>query len=431
MDTPETPQPQNQPATASDARPESLAWTERLIRFPTISDTSNVELLDAVEEELTRHGAQTHRTWSDDGTRANLFGTLPDRHGNTSGGVVISGHTDVVPVEGQPWSTDPFEPSYRDGRLYARGAADMKSYLGAALWILPRLAETPLEKPAHFAFSYDEEPGCLGAPRMIAELAERGIRPELCIVGEPSLMSIIQAHKSPQRGRITFRGVPKHSSMATYGLNAVHYAGEFIDFYRRMAEGWRDEGPYDEGFEIPHTTGGVNFVRGGIAYNIVAEEAVVEYDFRAIPATPNDGIRARIQEFLDERLAPKMRAEVERIRGLGGADERALQAVGIDFEILSDVPGLDTPNDDPAVALGLRLGASFGGGKADDAAPAPTRVPYGTEGGQFQAAGIHTIVCGPGDIAQAHTADEWVSLEQIRECERFFERLLEWAAEPR
>lgn len=407
-------------------RPASLDWIERLIRIPTISGDSNLELIEVIEQEFARHGVQTHRSLSDDRTRANLFATLPDCHGNTSGGVVISGHTDVVPVEGQPWSSDPFEPVCREGRLYARGAADMKSYLGVALWLLPRFAQAELERPVHFAFSYDEEPGCLGAPRMIEEFRERGIRPELCIVGEPSLMSVIQAHKSPQRGRITVRGVPKHSSMAAFGLNAVHCAGEFIDFYRRLAEQWRDEGPYDEGFEIPHTTGGVNVVRGGIAYNIVAEEAVLEYDFRAIAATPNDQIRQRIERFLDEHLRPKMQAEVERIRGLGGADERALEKVGIEMEVLSNVPGLDTPDDDPAVELAVRLGARFGG-EGHDGAPRRTRVPYGTEGGQFQAAGIHTVVCGPGDIAQAHTADEWVALEQIRDCERFFEALLEWA----
>ncbi|MCP3426200.1 acetylornithine deacetylase [Rothia sp. AR01] len=415
-----------QNANAPQHTPASLPWTEKLIRIPTVSYESNLELIEVLEAEFSRHGIESHRSYSEDRTRANLFATVPAADGGTSGGVVISGHTDVVPVEGQPWDTDPFEPVLRDGRLYGRGSSDMKSYIGAAMWLLPRIAEAELAEPIHFAFSYDEEPGCLGAPRMIEEFGARGIRPEYCVVGEPTLMNVIQAHKSPQRGRITFRGVPKHSSMAPYGVNAVHYAGEFIHFYKGIADAWRESGPFDEGFGITHTTGGVNFARGGIAYNIVAEECVLEYDFRAIPATPPDEIRARIEAFLFEELEPAMRREVERVRGLGGADEAALDAVGISLEILADVPGLNTADDDPAIALGEELGG-VRGGPGPDGTPLPSRVPYGTEGGQFQAAEIRTIVCGPGDIAQAHTANEWIELSQIEACEKFLEAVLERA----
>lgn len=409
------------PDTASPALPASLPWVERLVRIPSVSGTSNLEIIDLLEQQLTRHGVQTFRTFSEDGERANLFGTLPDREGRTEGGIVVSGHTDVVPVEGQPWDTDPFEPTVQGTRLYGRGVADMKSYLATALHVLPEMAAAELSRPIHFAFSYDEEPGCLGAPRMIEELQARGIRPEHCIVGEPSLMRVIQAHKSPQRGRITFRGVPKHSSMATYGVNAVHYAGEFIHFYKTMAEQWRDAGPFDEGFAIPHTTGGVNFVRGGIAFNIVAEECVLEYDFRAIPATPNDALRQQIQDFLFGTLEPAMREDAERVRRLGGADEAALERVGIEFELMADVPGLDTADDSPTLHLGLELGGLRGDEEH------PTRVPYGTEAGQFHQAGIPAVVCGPGDIAQAHTANEWIELEQIRASEEFMRAVLRWS----
>ncbi|MCT1367028.1 acetylornithine deacetylase [uncultured Kocuria sp.] len=402
--------------------PASLETIYDLLRHDSISETSNLRLIEYLEAAFARFDIPTHRTYSDDGERANLFATIPAADGSTSGGVVLSGHTDVVPVEGQPWDTDPFEPAIRDGKLYARGAADMKSFIGVALWMLPRFVEADLREPIHYAFTYDEELGCLGAPRMIEEFTSRGIRPRYAIVGEPTLMNIVVAHKAPQRGRLTFRGVPKHSSLAPQGINAVRYAGEFIHFFNQLTDDLRENGPHVEGFNIPYTTGGVNLARGGSAYNIVADRCVLEYDFRIVPETSPEELAETIRDYLRNEIEPKLRSDVERVRGLGGADEKALSQVGVDFEILAKVPALQTDLQDPIVAFAQELGAVLDGGGES------THVSYGTEGGQYFSAGIPAIVCGPGSIAQAHTENEWVELTQINACEKFMATLLEKTA---
>lgn len=398
--------------------PASYEQIERLLRFPSISETSNLDLIDAIEAQFEQHGISTYRTYSDDGQRANLFATVPAHDGATSGGIVLSGHTDVVPVEGQPWDTDPFVPTIKDGRIYARGGADMKSFIGVALWLLPQVVEAELAEPIHFAFTYDEEPGCQGAPRMIEEFGRRGIRPRYAIVGEPTLMNIVVAHKAPQRGRLTFRGVPKHSSLAPYGINAVRYAGEFIHFFNGLADDLRDNGPRAEGFNITYTTGGVNFAQGGSAYNIVADQCVLEYDFRIVPGTDPEELAERIRTYLRDVIEPALQDEVARVRSLGGADEKALSKVGVDFEVLARVPALSTATDAPIVDFAQQLGAVLDGGGES------THVSYGTEGGQYFEAGIPAIVCGPGSIAQAHTENEWVELSQIEACEQFMIEIL-------
>lgn len=400
------------------ALPSSFEQIDRLLRFPTVSETSNLDLIEYIEEQFERHSIPTHRTYSDDGERANLFATVPAADGRTSGGVVLSGHTDVVPVEGQPWDTDPFVPTIRDGKLYARGGADMKSFIGVALWLLPRVVEQELSDPIHFAFTYDEELGCLGAPRMIEEFVERGVRPQYAIVGEPTLMNIVVAHKAPQRGRLTFRGVPKHSSLAPLGINAVRHAGEFIHFFNRLVDDLRDNGPRKEGFNITYTTGGVNFAQGGSAYNIVADRCVLEYDFRIVPGIDPDDLAERIREYLRTTVEPALEQEIDRVRSFGGADEKALGKVGVDFELLAQVPALNTDADAPIVKFAEELGAVLDGGGESP------YVSYGTEGGQYFAAGIPAIVCGPGSIAQAHTENEWVELSQIEACERFMIEIL-------
>lgn len=406
-------------STTMTAAPASLETIFDLLRCESVSETSNLEIIEYIEATFARFDIPTHRTYSDDGERANLFATVPAHDGTTTGGVVLSGHTDVVPVEGQPWATEPFEPTVRDGKLYARGAADMKSFIGVALWLLPRVVEARLSEPLHFAFTYDEELGCLGAPRMIEEFVGRGIRPKYAIVGEPTLMNIVVAHKAPQRGRLTFRGVPKHSSLAPQGINAVRYAGEFIHFFNQLADDLRDNGPRSEGFNIPYTTGGVNVARGGSSYNIVADRCVLEYDFRIVPGTSPDELAEKIRDYLRTEIEPSLRADVERVRALGQADEKALSQVGVDFEILARVPALNTAPDAPIVAFAEKLGAVLDGGGES------THVSYGTEGGQYFAAGIPAIVCGPGSIAQAHTENEWVELAQIEACEKFMTALLD------
>ena len=402
--------------TAQTTQPASLPWLEKLVAIPTVSGSSNLELIELLEAEFGRYGYSGVRTYNEDGTRANLFITVPAADGTTRGGLVLSGHTDVVPVAGQDWASDPFTLRVEGTRAYGRGVCDMKGFIAVALWLLPRVAEAKLRVPLHFAFSYDEEIGCVGAPSLIEEFVARDLAPEYAIVGEPSSMRIIDAHKGAHRGRVTITGVPKHGSLATHGVNAVAAAGEFITFFTDMADEWEEEGPYDEAFIIPHSTGSVNLVNGGLQYNIVAEQAVLEYDVRTLPRVTTESFVREISEV----ILPDLQARAARAEKLTGAEPGSLTSrVGVKHELLAAVPGLGTEDDAPIVRLAHEwLGTNH----------APQKVTYGTEAGQFQRAGVESIICGPGDIAQAHSPNEWIELEQLRECERFFEAILGWAS---
>ncbi len=406
--------------TAQTTQPASLPWLEKLVAIPTVSGSSNLELIELLEAEFGRYGYSGVRTYNEDGTRANLFITVPAADGTTRGGLVLSGHTDVVPVAGQDWASDPFTLRVEGTRAYGRGVCDMKGFIAVALWLLPRVAEAKLRVPLHFAFSYDEEIGCVGAPSLIEEFVAHDLAPDYAIVGEPSSMRIIDAHKGAHRGRVTFTGVPKHGSLATHGVNAVAAAGEFITFFTDMADQWEEEGPYDEAFIIPHSTGSVNLVNGGLQYNIVAEQAVVEYDVRTLPRVTTESFVERIDRELSEVILPDLQARAARAEKLTGAEPGSLASrVGVKHELLAAVPGLGTADDAPIVRLAHEwLGTN----------DAPQKVTYGTEAGQFQRAGVESIICGPGDIAQAHSPNEWIELEQLRECERFFEAILGWAS---
>lgn len=405
--------------------PASLPWIEKLIELESISQTSNLPLLELLAAEFEAHGLTPHYTYSPDGQRANLFVTVPAADGSTDGGLVLSGHTDVVPVEGQAWTvTDPFTPLVKDGRLYGRGSSDMKSFIGSAMWLLPRLVEAELTRPVHFAFSYDEEIGCVGAPAMIEDFQARGIRPDFAVIGEPSMMQVISAHKGAHRGRVTFRGVAKHASLAPHGVNALAPAAEFISFFEGLAGAWRAEGPFDEGFVVPYSTGGVNFARGGIQYNIVGEQVVLEYDFRTVPAMTTQEVVAQVEAKIARDLLPALKARAADAEALSGATPGELVgAVGIEHELLAAVPALSTADDAQIIGLANEWAGRPGSWDAQ-------KVTYGTEAGQFSLyGGVQAVVCGPGDIAQAHTPNEWISLEQIEACDRFMLRVLAWATE--
>lgn len=397
--------------------PKSLPWIEKLIAAPTVSETSNTGMLDLMAQEFKKYGFTPHFTYSDDGERANMFVTIPAADGTNTGGLVISGHTDVVPVEGQAWDTDPFTATIKDGKLYGRGASDMKSYIGVAMHLVPEFAQAKLTRPVHFAFSYDEEIACVGTPRMLADMVKREVKPDFCIVGEPSMMEVIAAHKGAHRGRVTFRGVAKHASLAPHGVNAVALAGQLITFFDNLANRWMLEGPFDHSFVTPFSTGGVTVAHGGIQYNIIAQDAVLEYDFRALPTIDAQAVIDDIQAFvahLNEQIIDRARQAEE----LSGAPSGSLQKqVSVKHELIARVPALGAQPGDPVVDLGILLGGLGEGAK----------VPYGTEGGQFQEAGVATIVCGPGDIAQAHTPNEWIELSQIEACEQFMDNILRWA----
>lgn len=377
----------------------AMDWITRLVSMDTTSRGSNLEFIDIVAKELQCHGLRPTILHNADGTKANLVVTIPAHGGSTDGGIALSGHTDVVPVDGQHWDTDPFMPQIRDGRLYGRGTCDMKSFIGVILATLPDLAQARLREPVHIVLSYDEELGCLGAAQMVKELAGLGVHPTTCIVGEPTGMRVITAHKSINVMELTVHGVGAHSSLTPQGVNAIEYASRAIGFIRSLADEFKQQGPYDRAYDVPYTTTSVNLVEGGTAGNIVADRCTAHFEFRSIGSVDANQVRARIQAYCDD-LQKTMRQDNPN--------------AGVELRTLAMVPGLETGKASHAAQLGAALGG----------APSAGKVTYGTEAGLFQAAGIEAIVCGPGDIHQAHIANEFIELDQIRACETFFDNLV-------
>jgi acetylornithine deacetylase len=382
--------------------PRSLPWLGTLISFDTTSRGSNMELINHVDAYLGSLGLSPLVVSSSESGKANLFVTLPAADGSTNGGVMLSGHTDVVPVDDQEWHSDPFTAQVRDGRLYGRGASDMKAFSAAALELLPEFLARPLREPLHLALTCDEEIGCLGAVELLAELTARGIRPEKCIVGEPTMMRVISAHKSGNLYRMHFKGVATHSSLTPRGVNAIEYAARAISFIRSLAEEHRTDGPFDHDFDVPFTTASVGKISGGVAVNTVPDSCVVDFEFRTIPADDPATVISRIRTFLQEEIEPAMRAENA--------------AASVELEEVAVFPGLSHLGARDTGDLTRRL---LGSATSD-------KVAYATEAGIFQQAGIDTVICGPGDLAQAHTANEFIELSQIAALENF---LLDLAAD--
>jgi acetylornithine deacetylase len=312
--------------------------------------------------------------------------------------VIVSGHTDTVPWDGQDWSLDPLGAEVKGDRLYGRGSADMKSFIGLAVAQVPAYLAADLPFAIHLAFSYDEEVGCFGAPRLIADLRERGIRPLACIVGEPTGMVPALAHKGVHRWRCCIKGHAAHSSLTHQAVNAIEVGARVVGKLTDMAERWRDQGPRYEGFDVPYSTGSVGVIEGGIADNVVPEDCRFHYEFRDLPNADVAAMQAEVRAFAAS-LEPAMRAV---------APEASIR-----FEPICATPSFLARDDDFAVLLARRLAE----------AEATTLVAFGTEAGLFQRAGIPTVVCGPGHIAQAHQADEYVSLAQLAAGERFLQAL--------
>ena len=375
----------------------SRAMIDRLIGFDTTSRDSNLALIEFVRDYLGDLGIESRLTYDDDGRKANLFATLgpADRPG-----IVLSGHTDVVPVDGQEWQTDPFTVTETDGRLFGRGTSDMKSFVAVALALAPEFLARDLETPIHFAFSYDEEVGCIGVRRLIADLENLPVRPRACIVGEPTGMKVIAAHKGKKSYTCHVRGHECHSSMTHTGVNAVEAAAEIVAFMKSLARRFRDDGPHDPQFDPPYTTVHTGTISGGTALNIVPKDCSFEFEWRYLPDHDPDGIFAEVRAFADS-LLPEMRA--------------VDPATGISFAPRSEIPGLSTDPADAVTELAKSLSGANDSGK----------VSFGTEAGLFQEAGIPTIVCGPGSIEQAHKPNEFVALEQVALCEDFMRRLMD------
>ena len=377
--------------------PMSIDAIAKLVAFPTVSRDSNLELIDYVRETLRRYDADVRLTYDDGRRKANLFATLGPRG---PGGLVLSGHTDVVPVEGQAWESDPFALREDGGRLYGRGTSDMKSFIAIALALLPEIVPR-LARPLHLALSYDEEVGCIGVGRLIEDLTRAGIEPSGCVVGEPTLMTPVIAHKGKKSYRCNVRGLAAHSAYAPTAVNAVEAAAEAVAYLKGMARRLRDRGPYDHGFDVAHTTVHTGVMRGGTALNIVPHECTFDFEFRYLPGDDPLALLDEVQSHITRHIEPEMRA----------IDPKA----GFEIVQMSEIPSLDSSAETEIVALVQELTGT----------QEIAKVSYGTEASQFQRAGIPTVVCGPGSIEQAHKPNEFIELSQVEACERFLRKLME------
>ncbi len=374
---------------------DGLQWAQRLVRLNTISDQSNLPLIECIADHLRSLGVPLRLTFDAERRKANLFATLGE---GKPGGVILSGHTDTVPWEGQDWRADPLSGHVHEGRLYARGSADMKGFIGLAVAQAGWMLAQDLPFAVHLAFSYDEEIGCFGARELIADLKDAGIAPRLCIVGEPTSMVPATSHKGVHRWRCCVKGRPAHSSLTPQAVNAIEAAARVVAHVADMADGWRAHGPFDRGFDVPFSTAATGIIQGGVADNIVPEDCRFHYEFRNLPGTDVLAMQASVEQRA-AALEPAMRQ----------VDVRA----GFRFESIASVPAFLAADDDPAVLLALRLTGQT----------RTTRVAFGTEAGLFQSAGIPTVVCGPGSIEQAHQPDEFVTLAQLAACEAMLRAL--------
>lgn len=374
---------------------------ERLIGFDTTSAKSNLALIDFAQDYLEGLGARCRRTTNAEATKANLFASLGPQ---TAGGVVLSGHSDVVPVDGQAWDSDPFTVVERDGRLYGRGTADMKSFLAVALALVPEFQAQPLAKPLHIALSYDEEVGCTGVHGMINDITENLPPPDMVIVGEPTDMQIINGHKGCFLFETRITGQAAHSSQPHHGGNAIIAAGRLIAFLADLAASKRAAAEEGNPFDPPYTTFNLGQIDGGKAINIVAQDCSFTWEFRPIPGEDTEAIVAAFEAFAEEEVLP-------------GLSEFAPGA-GIETKRLATVLPLAPEENGAAESLVRHLSG----------ANASSVVSFGTEGGLFQAAGLSAVVFGPGSIDQAHKANEFISLEQVAACEAFLLKLRDWAA---
>jgi acetylornithine deacetylase len=376
-------------------RHEPLNLVRRLIAFDTTSRGSNLDLIDFAQEILEDSGARCRRTFDESGRKANLFATLgPDKQG----GYVLSGHTDVVPVDGQDWSSDPFKAEVRGDKVFGRGACDMKGFIAAALAKLPEIAAAKLVRPIHFALSYDEEVGCTGVRGLLDDLQQNDIKPELAIIGEPTLMKVVGAHKAGAVLHTRCHGREGHSSAPEKGANAVMMAGDFVRLLETMWDELRAD--TDPSFDPPHTTLQANMIEGGSASNILARDARVTWEYRALPGRDTKAIVERVRARAEHEILPKYRKRAPEAR--------------LDTVLHAAYPGLAMDETSAAVRLALTL---TGANHAE-------AVSYGTEAGHFQHAGIPAVICGPGSIEQAHKADEFVALSELVACGAFLDKVI-------
>ncbi len=376
----------------------AVDYLSELVAFPTVSRDSNLDLVDWAQARLSRLGGRCRRTFSDDGNKANLWVAFGPEG---PGGVVLSGHTDVVPVDGQNWATDPFVLSEQGGRLYGRGTTDMKGFSAAILAVLERSDLNRLQRPLYVALSYDEEVGCLGVDRMIDDALAAGARPEYAVIGEPTTMHIIRAHKSINVFRTRITGKAAHSSQPHRGAGAILAAGRLIDRLYQIGQD-RRAAATGNGFEPPWTTVQVGLIRGGNAVNILPADCQFLWEYRAMPDEDADEIIEEIRDFAQVEVLPALR-------------EFAPEAA-IEIDTLARVPPL---RPDPE-----QRAERWVGGLAEVRAGGSGEVSFATEAGSFQRAGIASVVCGPGSIDQAHQPDEFIEVAELERCERMLEAVV-------
>jgi acetylornithine deacetylase len=395
-------------ATQNAERPDAHIGADALVGLPlirqwigfdTTSRESNLALIEWSRTYLESFGASTSLTFDDSRRKANLFATLPAQNGNaTTNGIVLSGHTDVVPVDGQPWDTPPFEATLKDGRLYGRGAADMKSFSAIGLTFVPEFVRRGLVRPLHFALSYDEEVGCIGVRRLIADVVAKGWKPAGCIVGEPTGMQLVVAHKGKMSWRCRVRGHEAHSSLTPHGVNAVEVACAIVGYINDRARQFRHSARHDDAYDVPYSTPHVGVIHGGTALNIVPRDCSFDFEIRHLPFDDPAAFFADVQAF-SATLIPRMHA----------VDPDTYIA----FDPLSTMPALDTHGESEIITLGKACNGTHDFGK----------VSFGSEASLFDNAAIPAVLCGPGFIAQAHQPNEWVSVDQLARCESFMRRL--------
>jgi acetylornithine deacetylase len=379
----------------STVSPRALELARTLVQLNTVSAHSNLALIHFIRDELLKLGVVSRLTYNADRSKANLFATLGE---GKPAGLILSGHTDTVPWDGQDWSVDPLGANVQDGKLYGRGSADMKSFIAIALAHAGEFLHSQAPFAIHLAFSFDEEVGCFGVKELIADLRDAGIAPLACIVGEPTSMVPAIAHKGVYRYRCCVRGKEAHSSLTPMSVNAIEMASRVVTRVRDMAEGFEREEPRYAGFDVPFSTASVGQFHGGIADNVVPRDAEFRYEFRDLPTADARAMQAQVVAYA---------------RSLEPAMQRVAPETGFTFDTLCEVPSFLGSEHDSVTRLAQRLSGESG----------TTLVAFGTEAGLFKNAGIPTVVCGPGSITQAHQPDEFVSLEQLGRCEAFMHGL--------
>lgn len=371
----------------------SIEWLTQLVSYDTTSRHSNLTMISFIEEWLKSHNISSHLTYDASGKKANLFATIPAFNETLKGGLILSGHTDVVPADGQQWDTNPFQAVIKDNRVYGRGTCDMKGFIAVVLALIPQFQQWKLKYPLHLAFSFDEEVGCLGAPLLIEALKKQNIFPAACIVGEPTSVRPVVAHKGIHTFRCRLHGKAAHSSLTPIGCNTIEYAADFIRWIKNLRSELQKK--QDQYFDVPFSTITSNVIQGGTAINIIPADTEFLFEFRNLPEVSADEIIGQVNSYVDQDLLPAM--------------QKNYNQATIDIESLCGVPAFLANETAQITQLSraiLNENVIY-------------KVSYATEAGLFQNAGIETIVCGPGSIEEAHRANEYVALEQLKKCEDF------------